>query len=439
MKKTFVLDTNVLLHDPESLFRFQDNDVVVPIAVIEEIDRFKKELTEVGRNARTCSRHLDRLRTSGHLTEGVSTPEGGSLRIHLGVPAPRDFPFLESPATADMRILALAWELSRTHPPVIFLTKDTNLRIKADAVGVYTEDYTESTGAIDTESLTYTEISAPRELLDRLFAEKSLAMEALGVPDPGPNAGVLLRDSGDPQHTALARRRPKQPVLAPILLPKAVSGIKPRNLEQRFALDLLLDREVPLVCLVGKAGTGKTLLALAAGLEQTVDKGLFRRLLVARPIFPMGRDLGYLPGDVDEKLRPWMQPIFDNLEFLLGSLDAPAGPDGHPIDQLMDRGLLEVEALTYIRGRSLPRQYMIVDEAQNLTPHEVKTVITRAGEDTKIVLTGDPDQIDNPYVDAASNGLAYASQRLRGEALAGAVILSRGERSPLAEMAADRL
>lgn len=439
MKKTFILDTNVLLHDPQSLRRFADNDIVIPIAVIEEIDKFKKELTEVGRNARACSRHLDTLRASGHLTEGVPTEGGGTLRIHLGVPTPRDFPFLENPGTADMRILALAWEMSRTHPPVIFLTKDTNLRIKADAVGVYTEDYIESTGAIDTESQAYTEVLTSRDLLDKLFAEKTLPTDALGIPDPGPNAGVLLRDSGDPQHTALARRRPKEAVLTPILLPKAVSGIKPRNIEQRFALDLLLDREVPLLCLVGKAGTGKTLLALAAGLQQTVEKNLYRRMVVARPIFPMGRDLGYLPGDMDEKLRPWMQPIFDNLEFLLGEFDGPTGPDGHPIDQLMDRGLLEVEALTYIRGRSLPRQYMIVDEAQNLTPHEVKTVITRAGEETKIVLTGDPGQIDNPYVDAASNGLAYASQRLRGEPLAGAVILSRGERSELAEMAADRL
>ncbi len=439
MKKTFVLDTNVLLHDPDALFRFKDNDVVVPIAAIEEVDRFKKELTEVGRNARAVSRHLDHLRESGRLIDGVSTPGGGILRIQLTSSAPRDFPFLESPRSADMQILGLAWELTHTRPPVVFVTKDTNLRIKADAVGVRTEDYVEQGGPVDMDAAGWAEVVTSRAHIDRLFAEKSLPVADLGAPDPGPNAGVLLRDGDDPQHQALARRRPSAPVLAPVTLPKSVSGIKPRNMEQRLALDLLLDTDVPLVALVGKAGTGKTLLALAAGLNLTLEKHHYRRLLVARPIYPMGRDLGYLPGDMDEKLRPWMLPIYDNLEYLLGEFGPPAGPDGHPIEQLVDQGLLEVEALTYIRGRSLPKQFMIVDEAQNLTPHEVKTVITRAGEGTKVVLTGDPGQIDNPYVDAASNGLSYAAHRLKGEPLAGAALLSRGERSPLAEMAADRL
>ncbi len=439
MKKTFVLDTNVLLHDPESLFRFADNDVILPIVVIEEVDRFKKELTEVGRNARHLSRHLDQLREKGHLTDGVPTPGGGILRIHLGVPTPRDFPFHESASSADMKILALAWEMTRSRPPVVFVTKDTNLRIKADAVGVHTEDYVEHNGAIDPEAMSWVEATTTREIVDRLFAEKAVPVAELDIADPGPNAGVLLKDAGDPQHQALARRKPREATLGPVLPPKQVSGIRPRNVEQRFALDLLLDPDVPLVTLLGKAGTGKTLLALAAGLMMTVEKKHYRRLLVARPIFPMGRDLGYLPGDVDEKLRPWMQPIYDNLEYLLGEFGPPNGPDGHPIDQLLDRGLLEVEALTYIRGRSLPRQFMIVDEAQNLTPHEVKTVITRAGEGTKIVLTGDPGQIDNPYVDAASNGLSFASLRLKGEPLAATAYLTRGERSPLAEMAADHL
>lgn len=440
MKKTFVLDTNVLLHDPECLFRFDDNDVVVPIAAIEEVDRFKKELTEVGRNARHVSRLLDRLRGAGRLTDGVPTPAGGSLRIHLGLAAPEDWPFAERPHTADMRILSLAFGLHRMQPPVVFVTKDSNLRIKADALGLVAEDYVEKNMRLDSEAMTWREVAASKEQLDRLYLEKTIALSELGAEDPGPNLGVLLRDPSNPQQSALARRRPREAALGLVQPVKQVSGIKPRNIEQRFALDLLLDPEVNLVTLLGKAGTGKTLLALAAGLHQTVDRGLYRRMLVARPIYPMGRDLGYLPGDIDEKLRPWMQPIFDNLEFLLGSFDGPGhGPDGHPIEALIDRGLLEVEALTYIRGRSLPRQFMIIDEAQNLTPHEVKTVITRAGEETKVVLTGDPDQIDNPYVDAASNGLTFASQRMKGEAIAGSVYLTRGERSPLAEIAADRL
>jgi PhoH-like ATPase len=322
---------------------------------------------------------------------------------------------------------------------VVFLTKDTNLRIKADVVGVHAQDYVERDGAIDPDVLAWQEYAVRREHIDRLYAEKSLALADLEVADPGPNGGMLLRDAGDPQHSALARRRPGDPVLVPVILPKQVSGIRPRNIEQKFALDLLLDPEVPLVTLLGKAGTGKTLLALAAGLMMTVERKQYRRMLVARPIFPMGRDLGYLPGDVDEKLRPWMQPIYDNLQFLIGEFGPVSGPEGSALDQLIDRGLLEVEALTYIRGRSLPKQFMIVDEAQNLTPHEVKTVITRAGEGTKIVLTGDTGQIDNPYVDAASNGLSYASLRLKGDPLTETAYLSRGERSPLAEMAADRL
>lgn len=439
MKKIFVLDTNVLLHNPESLFRFADNDVVIPIAVIEEIDRFKKELTEVGRNARQVSRYLDKLRGEGTLTAGVPTEQGGSVRIHLGVPTPRDFPFMDE-KSADIRILALAWELSRTQPPVVFITKDTNLRIKADAVGVNASDYTEAESFVDPDEHSYHEITVAKQLLDTVFKDGEIPLADLPENEIEPNGCVLLVDEENPKHTALARRRGGMEILRPLHLPRAVSGISPRNIEQRFALDLLLDAELPLVSLVGKAGTGKTLLALATGLMLTVDKKYYRRLLVARPIFPMGRDLGYLPGDLDEKLRPWMQPIFDNLEYLLGGDEAHDMVEGiHPVDHLIDRGLLEIEALTYIRGRSLPRQYMIVDEAQNLTPHEVKTVITRAGEGTKIVLTGDPDQIDNPYVDAASNGLSYASRRLRGEDMAGTITLSRGERSPLAEMAADRL
>lgn len=437
MEKIFVLDTNVLLHEPGALFAFTDNEVVVPIVVIEEIDRFKKELTEVGRNARQVSRHLDQLRQTGSLTEGVPTDRGGKIRIHLGVDPPQDFPFHDRD-TGDMRILAIARVLSESDRPLTLITKDTNLRIKADVIGVTASDYREQNGAVDLELASYAVADVPREIVDRLYADKELPVGDLSVPDPGPNGCLLLRDADNPQHTGLGRRAPGREVVRPVRVPPAVSGIKPRNVEQRFALDLLLDPEVALVNLLGKAGTGKTLLALAAGLQQTVDRKAFRRMLVARPIFPMGRDLGYLPGDVEEKLRPWMQPVFDNLEFLLG--DGGEAVDGaHPLDQLIERGLLEVEALTYIRGRSLPRQFVIVDEAQNLTPHEVKTVITRAGEGTKLVLTGDPDQIDNPYVDAASNGLSHASLRLANEPMAGSINLTRGERSPLAEMAADRL
>jgi PhoH-like ATPase len=441
MQKSFVLDANVLLHDPLSLFRFGDNEVVVPIVVIEELDQFKREMSERGRNAREVSRQLDHLRQHGPLTGGVPTPDGGRIRVHLSVDVPDEFPFLNGGNSADLRILALAWTMKNGGGQVVLVTKDTNLRIKAEAVGLHAVDYLERGGEIDVERLSYTVVDVDRSTVDALYADGKLDVERLnGAADLPPNACVLLRDAADQQHSGAARRQPDKAVLGPLRLPRQVAGIAPRNLEQKFALDLLLDPRVPLVSLAGKAGTGKTLLALAAGLMQTVDKKTYRRLLIARPIYPMGRDLGYLPGELDEKLRPWMQPIFDNLELLLGDGEGTGRHGGaHPVDYLVEQGLLEIEALTYIRGRSLPRQFMIVDEAQNLTPLEVKTVITRAGEDTKIVLTGDPDQIDNPYVDAGSNGLSYASQQLAGQPLAGTVVLTRGERSPLAELAADRL
>ncbi len=439
--KTFVLDTNVLLHDPESIFSFAEHRVVLSIVVIEEVDRFKKELTEVGRNARQVSRILDKLRSEASITEGVTLPSGGTLQIHLGVPAPDDFPFLESAYSADMRILALARHLADGDGRVVLITKDTNLRIKADALGIRAEDYVETSTTFDGDAIGWKEVPVSKGAIDRLYGEGTLSIDEIEVSDPGPNHHFLLRDVDDESHTALARRARERAELRPIRLPKEVSGIRARNLEQRFALDLLLDDEIPLVCLLGKAGTGKTLLALAAGMSLTVDQERYNRLLVARPIYPMGRDLGYLPGEIDEKLRPWMQPIFDNLEQL-GIAGEPVGrrrDSFDPIEQLIEQGLIEIEALTYIRGRSLAGQYMIVDEAQNLTPHEVKTIITRAGEGSKVVLTGDPDQIDNPYVDAASNGLSYASERTADEVLAATAVLSRGERSPLAAMAADKL
>lgn len=253
-----------------------------------------------------------------------------------------------------------------------------------------------------------------------------------------PNAGVLLRDSASKSHTALGRYDGKH-IVALRTPREGVLGLKPRNKEQSFALDLLLDDSIRLVTLIGKAGTGKTLLALAAGLKRTTEDRAYTRLLVSRPIMPLGRDLGFLPGSVDEKLNPWMQPIFDNLEFLLAKGDPRGGRESRAFLELLDNGTIEVEPLTYIRGRSLPNQYLIVDEAQNLTPHEVKTIVTRAGEGTKIVLTGDPYQIDNPYVDHASNGLSIVGDRFKRERIAGHVVLTKGERSELAELAANLL
>jgi PhoH-like ATPase len=311
---------------------------------------------------------------------------------------------------------------------------DTNLRIRADALGMVAETYENPRVDIDRTDTGVKELELPAGEIDNFFHEGRLPLADSNI---SPNTCIFLRDATNPSHTALGRWDAARKEVVALRTPReGVMGVRPRNKEQSYAIDLLLDENIRLVTLVGKAGTGKTLLALAAGLKRTVDDGMFTRLLVSRPVMPLGRDIGYLPGDVDEKLNPWMQPIFDNLEFLF-STASRKGPRAYA--ELLESGQIQVEPLTYIRGRSLPNQFMIVDEAQNLTPHEVKTIITRSGDGTKIVLTGDPHQIDNPYVDSASNGLTVAADRFRAEKMAGHIVLSKGERSDLAELAANLL
>ena len=438
MKKTYVLDTNVLLHDAQALFRFEDNDVVIPMTVIEEIDRFKKDLNETGRNARQVSRSLDGLRDKARLMEGVTLDGGGLLKVVLCTDAAlARLPLELRGEQADNRILAVAADLMKSCAcPVVFVTKDTNLRIKADVIGLAAEDYESGKVPIDELYSGVAEVMVDKEVVDRFYGQGYVEV---GV-DYRANECITLIDSANFSHTGIGRfHAPSGRVVALSRAPKeGIWGILPRNREQQFALDLLLNNEIQVVTLVGKAGTGKTLLAIAAGLLKVSDEGAYSRLLVSRPVFPMGRDLGFLPGDVEEKLAPWMQPIFDNIELLLGNVEE-RGKRKRGYKELIDMGILEIEPLTYIRGRSIPKQYMIVDEAQNLTPHEIKTIITRAGEGTKVVLTGDPYQIDNPYVDASSNGLSYAVEKFKEQSIAGHMTLSKGERSPLAEMAANLL
>jgi PhoH-like ATPase len=441
MKKSYVLDTNVVLHDPMAMFRFEDNDVILPITVIEELDRFKKSPEEMGRNARQISRQLDELRQRGSLTEGIPLDNQGTLRVtlcHLDT-LKKLPPELERDG-GDNAILAVALELKeQCHCPVVLVSKDTNLRIKADALGLVAEDY-------ETDKIPFDELyTGTRELLVDADTIQSLFKQGkIDTPEKlCCNQGVTLVDQLKPSHTALAVMDcgAKKLVPLPKLPHNGISRIQARNREQQFAFALLLDDRIPLVTLVGRAGTGKTLLAIAVGLQKVADERVYSRLLISRPIVPMGRDLGYLPGDVNEKMTPWMQPLYDNFDLICGT-QAPIGqPDhwrrGH--EELMERGLLQIEALTYIRGRTIPKQFLIVDEAQNLTPHEVKTILTRAGEGTKVVLTGDTDQIDNPYVDAASNGLTYVVERFKNEPLAGHITLCQGERSLLAERAVELL
>lgn len=446
MRRVYVLDTNVLLYDPNALRAYHGHDIVIPISVIEEIDRFKKDLNETGRNARTVSRFLDGLRAQGSLSKGVPLDHGGSVRVPFLDVAP-DLPADFGPPSNDNRILATARTLCQDNGTgeVVLITRDTNLRIKADALGVAAEDYSQDRIDVDERFTGVTERFVERAWFDDLYRKGRLPFWEAEADEWGlvPHQFLVLKAEDNPSQTAVARYDAKKSVIQLVGRHKeGVWGIFARNKEQLFALDLLLDDSVSLVTLDGMAGTGKTLLAIACGLKMVADDRRYSRLVVSRPIFPLGRDIGFLPGDLSEKLNPWMKPIFDNLELLLGAKDQAShrrkerGPRYQP---LLDQGIIEVEPLTYIRGRSLPQQYLIVDEAQNLTPHEVKTVITRAGENTKVILTGDPNQIDNPYVDATSNGLSYVIERFKNTPVAGHVTLRKGERSQLAELAATLL
>jgi PhoH-like ATPase len=437
--KTFVLDTNVLLHDPQALFRFEENTILIPITVIEEIDRFKKDMNETGRNARQVSRILDELRQKGSLSAGITLESGGSLRVALlNNEMLRHIPSELSDQKSDNRILAVAVEAKSAadQMPVILVTKDTNLRIKADAIGIDAQDYESDKVDISELYSGFSEIDVSPEIVDRFYGQ--------GWVDPAenllPNQYVVMRDATNPSHSALAKYVSAQKKLVPVIKigKEGVWSIHPRNREQTCALDALMDDSIKIVTLVGKAGTGKTLLAIAAGLHKAAEENVYNRLLVSRPVFPMGKDLGFLPGDIEEKLAPWMQPIFDNVELLLSGHEAEKR-HSKGYRELMAMGIMEIEPLTYIRGRSIPNQFLIVDEAQNLTPHEIKTIVTRAGEGTKVVLTGDPYQIDNPYVDSSSNGLTYLVERFKGQEISAHITMMKGERSALAELAANLL
>lgn len=441
MKKTFVLDTNVLLHTSDSIESFADNNVVLPIYALEELDRFKTHTDELGRNARQVIRRIDELRSNGNLRDGVPLPNGGTLKVMTGKTG-IDKIGLEADII-DNKILRLAYKLFKRGEHVIFVSKDINARLKADAIGLQAEDFEKQKVNLDELYTGYSEIVVPKDTVDAFFKNKMLESDEFRF---FPNEFVLLKDENNKKHTALGRS------LRPGVLThlssqnEQVWNILARNKEQRLALELLMDPDVQIVTLVGRAGTGKTLLAVAAGLQATLHLRRYDRILVSRPIIPMGKDIGYLPGAKEEKISHWMQPIFDNLTYLLrdGISETPRKKKSKTtsqdrIDALLRDNMLVLEALTYIRGRSIPRQYVIVDEAQNLTPHEVKTIISRAGEGTKMVLTGDPYQIDNPYLDSSSNGLIFAAERLKELPIHGHVTLKASERSDLAAVAAEYL
>lgn len=443
--KTFVLDTNVLLHSARALESFEENLVVIPMTVIEELDKFKKHQDELGRNSRQVVRKLDQLRQRGHLSEGVKLDNGiggapwGTVRVltgkdYAGMPPNMD---MSVPDNRIIRVAAmLTAERKRPEDTVTLISKDLNMRLRADALGIKVDDFENQKVSYSDLYTGCTELEVPG--LDAFFMER--AMPAPAGREFFPNQFVLLKAAGT-NKSSLGLYREGRILQAPPLPEDKVWNIKPRSKEQRMALVLLTDPAVQVISLVGQAGSGKTLLALAAALEQVARQETYERILVSRPIVPMGNDLGYLPGGKEEKLSVWMQPIFDNLEYLLHTPGKPNNDNlvRRKIEELRRSGKLELEALTYIRGRSIPRQFVIIDEAQNLTPHEVKTIVSRAGEDTKMIFTGDPDQIDNPYLDASSNGLTYMAERLKKVPMHGHITLRKSERSPLAAAAAAYL
>ena len=446
-RKTFILDTNVLLSDVDAIDAFSDNDVVIPLAVLEELDSNKKRMDDVGRNARAVCRKLDALRELGSLHKWVPLPNGGRLCVMSSKTDAREVlpPELQSDKN-DNLIIAAALAMKKSTPSPILVSKDINVRVKCDALGVVAQDYLKRRAADQAENL-YTGVLVADDVDDetvaKIWMSKRLFVGEL-EHETQPNQIVVIPRKDDDAATTILRRVGNDYKL--VKEHHDVFGLEPRNKEQNFALDLLLDPKVNLVTLVGAAGCGKTLIALAAGLQQTLgSRPMYDKLVVTRPIEPLGRDLGYLPGTLEEKMSPWIAPIKDNLAFLI-SKGKKGGPKRETdikndpyINLLFAEGKIEIEAVTYIRGRSIPNSFIIIDEAQNLTVHQLKTIITRAGENTKIVLCGDIHQIDASHMDAVSNGLSYVVEAFKGEDMAGHVTLLKGERSALATRAADLL
>lgn len=442
MTKIYVLDTNVLLQDPNAVFSFDDNEIVIPAVVLEEIDSKKRYMNEVGRNARHVSKLIDSFRKLGKLHEKIQLENGGSLRIELNHRSFHQLQEIFIEKTNDNRILAVAKNLALEEETkvngkqVILISMDALIRVKADALGIIAEDFLSDRVVMD--EYLYTgqhDMFVDIDQIGQFYEKGELPVDENKKINCYPNQLSIIKDQLGSSASAIGIvNRDASKIRKFVNNFDSIWGIKPRNVQQTMAIELLLRRDIQLVTLVGKAGTGKTLLALATGLMQTEDLRIYKKLFVARPIIPVGKDIGYLPGEKQEKLRPWMQPIYDNLEYLFnakkpGELDAI----------LSGMSTIEVEALTYIRGRSIPDQFIIIDEAQNLTKHEVKTILTRVGERSKIVFMGDTDQIDHPYLDAYNNGLTYIVEKFKDQPNAGHIKLLKGERSELAQLAADLL
>ena len=428
--KTFVIDTNVFIHKPDAVLSFKDNEIVVPLWVLEELDKLKTFSDEKGRSARQAIRFLDEVSKQGDISQGVKLENGSVLSVSLAHAKAASLEL--NMEKIDNKIILCAVALQKEGKQVFFVSKDINARVKATALGIRAVDYEKQKvnyqdlypGMKDVES----SVEKIAELKNRMALEWDLPAV--------PNEFICLRNPKVPDFSIGLYRSSSKSLEYVDGSFGPVCGISPLNEKQLMALKLLLDPSVQIVSLVGKAGTGKTLLAIAAGLHHVLESHEYTKVLVSRPVIPMGKDIGYLPGAKTEKLSHWMQPLFDNLDFILSNYKKPNIKN---VEALMTHNLIEVEALTYIRGRSLPHQFIVIDEAQNLSPHEIKTIVSRAGQDTKIVLTGDPQQIDSPYLDANSNGLTYLVEAFKGQSVYGHILLDKSERSLLAELAAELL
>ncbi len=436
MRKTLVIDTNVLLYDTNALTTFDNSEVIVPLAVLEELDAMKRFHNDLGKNARLVMRSFDSLRGKGknELHKGIQNKKGSLIRIDLNQISHSDNAFPLRMTGMKNQVLMAAYHLSKQKDNVVFVSKDFASRVKAEALGVQTADYNRF--KVSYQDIFYSKIherEVDKKIIDRFLTQGKVKMDSDRFRA---NEFCSLKSS---EKSQLMGRYDKDSKCLVALqpLPEDLWGTRPRNIQQRCALELLLSDDIKLVTLVGQAGTGKTLLALACALRKVFDLGTYNKILVSRPIVPLGKDIGYLPGLKEEKLYHWMQPIYDNLEFLCHS--SSEDMTGESLRWITESKKLEMEAVTYIRGRSLPSMFIIVDEAQNLTPHEVKTIISRAGEGTKVVLTGDPTQIDNPYLDEDSNGLTFAVGRFADHTIHGHMLLDKTERSELASIAASVL
>jgi PhoH-like ATPase len=441
LKKTFVLDTNVLLYDSESIFSFDDNNIVIPLIVLEELDQKKNRQDEIGKNSRKSSRYLDELRDQGSLQKGVKLKSGGIIKV-LSKDQIEGFDNVllsdMDESKPDSIIIATAYSLQKNEKdPVILVTKDINVRVTCDVLGVQCEDYRKHRVVSDAETL-YSgvqRIEVSQEIVDKFYTTRKLEIDdTFKDHELYPNQFLVLKDNNSGQQSIISRFKNWNQPLTPLIETKQTWGLIPRNKEQKFALDILFDDSIKLVTLVGKAGTGKTLLAISSALQQTLEptNKLYKKVVISRPVQPVGKDIGFLPGTLEEKMDPWIAPIKDNLKFLFSN-------DSFTMDMYIERGEIEIEAITFIRGRSIADAIIIIDEAQNLTTHELKTIITRVGENTKIILTGDIDQIDNTYVDSVSNGLTYAIEKFKDYPIAAHITLLKGERSELATLGAKIL